>query len=94
MVRAVGPRARPPLVPLLAGGRGDGRCSPGAGRRGADLGLLVTVLAAMVWRLADGRAGYQRDVTAGPLIAVYVPFLGRFRGAARPPATDGTCGCW
>jgi phosphatidate cytidylyltransferase len=38
----------------------------------------VTVLAAMVWRLADGPADYQRDVTATALVAVYVPFLGGF----------------
>jgi phosphatidate cytidylyltransferase len=33
------------------------------------------VLAALVWRLADGPAGYQRDATATALVAVYVPFL-------------------
>jgi phosphatidate cytidylyltransferase len=36
------------------------------------------VLAAMVWRLADGPAGYQRDLLAAVLVAVYVPFLGAF----------------
>ncbi len=36
-----------------------------AGPDALSLGLLVTVLATMVWRLADGPAGYQRDLTAG-----------------------------
>ena len=56
-------------------------------------GLVVTVLAAMVWRLADGPGGYGRDVTAATLVAVYVPFLAASRRCwpARPTAT---CGCW
>ena len=46
-----------------------------AGPDALVLGLLVTVLAAVVWRLADGPAGFRRDLTASLLIAVYVPFL-------------------
>ena len=47
----------------------------------------------MVWRLADGPGGYQRDLTAATLIAVYVPFLARVRGAAgRGARTTGSCG--
>jgi phosphatidate cytidylyltransferase len=42
------------------------------------LGLVLTVLAVMIWRLGDGPEGYQRDVTAAALIAVYVPFLAAF----------------
>jgi phosphatidate cytidylyltransferase len=52
------------------------------------IGLLLTVLAMMVWRLADGPAGYHRDVTAGTLIAVYVPFLAGFAAMLAAPA-DG-----
>jgi len=32
----------------------------------------------MVWRLADGPTGYQRDLLATILVAVYVPFLAGF----------------
>jgi phosphatidate cytidylyltransferase len=32
----------------------------------------------LIWRLADGPVGYQRDATAAVLIAVYVPFLASF----------------
>jgi phosphatidate cytidylyltransferase len=68
-------RAHPPVVPLIGG------ClvMPGlAWYGGVDslaLGLLLTVLAATLWRLSGGVAGFQRDMTAATLIAVYVPFL-------------------
>lgn len=87
MVRAVRPSgARPPLAPLLAGGLLMVGMAWYAGPDALCLGLLVTVLATMVWRLADGPAGYQRDLTAATLIAVYVPFLAGFAAllAVRP----------
>jgi phosphatidate cytidylyltransferase len=77
-VRAAG--AHPPLVPLLAGGLLMVGLAWWAGPDALSLGLLVTVLATMVWRLADGPAGYQRDMTAAALVAVYVPFLAGFAG--------------
>jgi phosphatidate cytidylyltransferase len=81
MVRAVRPSgARPPLVPLLAGGLVMVGLGWFAGPDALSLGLLVTILATMVWRLADGPAGYQRDISAATLIAVYVPFLAGFAG--------------
>ncbi|HEX5542171.1 MAG TPA: phosphatidate cytidylyltransferase [Micromonospora sp.] len=79
MVRAVrGTEAQAPMVPLLAGGLLMTGLAWRAGLDGLSLGLLVTVLAALVWRLADGPAGYQRDLAAATLIAVYVPFLAGF----------------
>jgi phosphatidate cytidylyltransferase len=68
----------PPLIPLIAGG---GLMTGLAWWGQADaltFGLMVTVLAAMVWRLADGAGGYGRDVAAATVVAVYVPFLGGF----------------
>lgn len=82
-VRASG--AAPPLVPVLGGGVA---MVLGAWFWGADalgLGLLVTVLAVMVWRLGDGPAGYQRDVGAATLIVVYVPFLAGFAALLAVP---------
>jgi phosphatidate cytidylyltransferase len=67
--------AHPPLVPLLAGALLMVVLAWYAGPDALSLGLLVTVLAALVWRLADGPAGFQRDLTAIALVAVYVPFL-------------------
>ncbi len=67
--------ARPPLIPLVAGGV----LMAGLAWYGSTdvliLGLLVTVLAALLWRLADGVEGLSRDLAAATLISVYVPFL-------------------
>ncbi|MGY0232526.1 phosphatidate cytidylyltransferase [Longispora urticae] len=79
LVRALGDGPeRPPLGPLLAGGVlmiglawfGD----VGA----LTIGLLLTLLAVMVWRLGDGPPGYARSVTSAAMVAVYVPFLASF----------------
>jgi phosphatidate cytidylyltransferase len=67
--------ANPPLIPLLGGTLLITGLAWYAGPDAMSLGLLVTVLAALVWRLADGPAGFQRDLTATALVAVYVPFL-------------------
>jgi phosphatidate cytidylyltransferase len=72
-VRATG--ANPSLIPLLGGGLLMIGLARYAGSDALTLGLLVTVLASMVWRLGDGRSGLLRDLTATVLIAVYVPFL-------------------
>ncbi|MFC7547656.1 phosphatidate cytidylyltransferase [Plantactinospora sp. GCM10030261] len=89
LVRAVSASgARPPLVPLLAGGLLMVGLAWFSGPDALSLGLLVTVLATLVWRLGDGPAGYQRDVTAATLTAVYVPFLGGF-AALLTAAPDG-----
>ncbi|MFD2764531.1 phosphatidate cytidylyltransferase [Micromonospora eburnea] len=79
--------AHPPLVPLIAGGVITVGLAWFAGPDALSLGLLVTVLGTMIWRLGDGPGNYQRDLTAATLIAVYVPFLGGF--AAMLAATPG-----
>ncbi|MDW5324005.1 phosphatidate cytidylyltransferase [Plantactinospora sp. KLBMP9567] len=90
MTRAVRPAGmRPPLVPLVAGGLLMVGLAWWAGPDALSLGLLVTVLATMVWRLGDGPAGYQRDMTAATLIAVYVPFLGGFAALLAAEPADG-----
>ncbi|HET8658113.1 MAG TPA: phosphatidate cytidylyltransferase [Micromonosporaceae bacterium] len=89
MVQAVRARgARPPLGPLLTGGLVMSGLAWFAGPDALAVGLLLTVLAIMVWRLADGPAGYHRDVTAATLISVYVPFLLGF-AAMLGAAPDG-----
>jgi phosphatidate cytidylyltransferase len=77
--------ADPPLLPLVAGGLLMAGLAWYEGPDALSIGLLVTVLAAMVWRLADGPAGYQRDITAATLVAVYVPFLGSFAALLAEP---------
>ncbi|MEV1287333.1 phosphatidate cytidylyltransferase [Micromonospora sp. NPDC049679] len=79
MIRAVRTKGvRPPLLPLLGGGLLMIGLAWWAGPDALSLGLIVTVLATLVWRLADGPAGYHRDISAATLIAVYVPFLAGF----------------
>jgi phosphatidate cytidylyltransferase len=91
MVRAVSvQKARPPLVPLLIGGPVMVSLAWFGGADALPLGLLATLLAVFVWRFADGVAHYQRDVIAGTLIAVYVPFLGSFAALLAYPAQDGS----
>ncbi|MFK3980261.1 phosphatidate cytidylyltransferase [Micromonospora sp. NPDC050397] len=90
MVQAIGRGgARPPLVPLVAGGVLMVALAWFAGLDALSLGLLVTVLATTVWRLGDGPANFQRDVTAATLVAVYVPFLGGFAALLAAEPTDG-----
>ena len=75
-VRRLG--AEPPLLPLLGGAAA---MVVGAYAEGAEflvVGLILTVIASFVWRLADSNEGYLKDVTATALVAVYVPFLAGF----------------
>jgi phosphatidate cytidylyltransferase len=82
-VRASG--AHPPLPPLLAGGVAMVVLAWFRGPAALTLGLFVTVLAALVWRLSDGPAGFQRDLGASALITVYLPFLGGFAALLAAP---------
>ncbi|MET7393903.1 phosphatidate cytidylyltransferase [Dactylosporangium sp. NPDC005572] len=91
MVRAVSvQKARPPLVPLLLGGPLMVCLAWFGGADELPVGLLATLLLIFIWRFAAGPAHYQRDVTAGALIAVYVPFLGSFAALLAYPAEDGS----
>ncbi|MGB8651860.1 MAG: phosphatidate cytidylyltransferase [Mycobacteriales bacterium] len=49
------------------------------------LGLCLTVLACVGWRIADPRQGLLRDVTAGVYTAAYVPFLMGFAALLTQP---------
>ncbi|MEW2380822.1 phosphatidate cytidylyltransferase [Micromonospora sp. NPDC047707] len=91
MARAAGRAdARPPLVPLIAGAVLTVGLAWFAGPDALTLGLAVTVLGSVVWRLGDGPAGFRRDVTAATLIAVYVPFLGGFAALLAAVPDDGS----
>jgi phosphatidate cytidylyltransferase len=80
--------ARPPLIPLVAGGVLMTGLAWYGSTDALILGLLVTVLAALLWRLADGVAGLRRDLEAVTLISVYVPFLLSF-GVLLARPSDG-----
>jgi phosphatidate cytidylyltransferase len=90
MARAIrSSTARPPLVPLVAGSLLMIGLAWYDGPDSMLLGLVVTVLAAAVWRLGDGLAALRRDLTASLLIAVYVPFLISFAVLVQLPDADG-----
>ena len=82
-VRATG--AHPPLVPVLAGAVVMACLAWFSGPSALVLGLLLTVLATMVWRIADGPTGYHRDTNAAVLITIYVPFLAGFAALLGSP---------
>ncbi|GAA0472991.1 phosphatidate cytidylyltransferase [Actinoplanes hulinensis] len=67
--------ARPPLIPLIAGSTVMIGLAWFEGVDALTLGLVATVGAAVLWRLADGVAAVRRDFTPSLLIAVYGPFL-------------------
>ncbi len=78
----------PPLVPLVVGGVAMTGLAWWGATDALTFGLIVTVLAVMVWRLSDGVVGYGRDVSAATFIAVYLPFLAGFAALLAAPA-DG-----
>jgi phosphatidate cytidylyltransferase len=89
LVRAVRTTGvNPPLIPLLAGGALMMGLAWWGGADGLTFGLAITIVAAMVWRFADGVDGYARDVTMATFVAVYVPFLAGFAAMLASPA-DG-----
>ena len=85
-VRTIG--ARPPLIPLVVGGAAMAVLAYLRGPEALVLGLVLTVLACLVWRLPEGAEGYLKDLAASTLAAVYVPFLAGFAALLLIPA-DG-----
>jgi phosphatidate cytidylyltransferase len=69
---------RPPLVPVVVGSVAMVALAWTRGPTGLVVGFLLTVLAVLLWRLADGPGTYLRDASAGVLVALYVPFLAGF----------------
>jgi phosphatidate cytidylyltransferase len=88
-LRRVG--AHPPLVPLLTGTVIMSALAYTGGAEALVVGLLLTVLAAVGWRLVEPRqpgADRLRDVAATAFVAVYLPFLAGFCVLLAVPA-DG-----
>jgi len=83
--------AQPPLIPLAAGALLMVGLAWYDGPDSLVVGLAVTVLAALVWRVADGFAAVRRDLTAILMVAIYVPFLLSFAVLLQQPdpAEDG-----
>jgi len=90
-IRSTG--ARPPLLPLLGGALLMTGLAWHDGPDSLVLGLAATVLAAAIWRIADGAAAFRRDLSSSLLVAVYVPFLLSFAVLLQLPDPDDT-GKW
>jgi phosphatidate cytidylyltransferase len=70
--------AQPPMLPLLGGGVVMVGVAYRDGAAALFLAFVLTVLACLVWRLADPAEGFLRDVAAATFTAAYVPFLAGF----------------
>ncbi|MEX2289718.1 MAG: phosphatidate cytidylyltransferase [Mycobacteriales bacterium] len=80
--------ALPPMPPLLLGGTATVVFAYREGPEALFLGLVLTVLACLAWRMADPAEGFLRDVAAATFTAAYVPFLAGFGALLAIPA-DG-----
>jgi phosphatidate cytidylyltransferase len=69
---------RPPLTPVLVGAVAMVALAWTRGPTGLVVAFLFTVLAVVLWRLADGPENYLPDTAAGVLVALYVPLLAGF----------------
>jgi len=55
------------------------------GREAMTVATLLTALAVVVWRLAEGAHGLLNDIAAGLMALVYVPFLAGFASLMLAP---------
>lgn len=79
---------RVPVVPIAIGTVAMLIAGYEAGTESLVVGLLLTVLGVIGWRLVEGPDGFVRDVTAGVFTVVYLPFLAGFAILLAAPA-DG-----
>ena len=77
--------ARPPLVPVWVGGAAMIVAAYRYGQEQLFLGLALTLLLLIVWRVGDPGEGVLRDVTSGLFTAAYVPFLMGFAALMTVP---------
>jgi phosphatidate cytidylyltransferase len=77
--------AQPPLAPLMLGGAAMTVLAYRSGPSALFVALVLTVLASLVWRLADPAEGFLRDVAAATFTACYVPFLAGFAALLAVP---------
>ncbi|MDQ1711715.1 MAG: phosphatidate cytidylyltransferase [Frankiaceae bacterium] len=90
LCRALGAtEARPSRTPLVLGGVVTTVVAYQRGTLALLFGLVVTCLACLAWRLADGVPGFVRDWTASVFVAAYVPFLAGFAALMTAPVNGG-----
>jgi phosphatidate cytidylyltransferase len=86
MVRALRVMSlRAPYVPVAAGAISILVLAYTNGREAMTVALVLTVLAVVVWRAAEGAEGMLADVAATVLTLLYVPFLAGFAALMLAP---------
>jgi len=80
--------AEPPLIPLLGGALLMVGLAWHDGPDSLLIGLVVTIVAALLWRLADGFTAVRKAFTPTVMVAVYVPFLLSFAVLLQLPDAD------
>src|SRR5689334_5623269 len=74
-----------PIVPLVLGAVCVIVLAYTSGREAMTVALLLTALAVVVWRAAEGADGMLGDIAGGLLALVYVPFLAGFAALMLAP---------
>jgi len=74
-----------PLVPIAAGAVAIIVLAYTDGREAMTVALVLTVVAVVIWRAAEGAAGMLPDIGAGLFALVYVPFLAGFAALMLAP---------
>ncbi|ONI77466.1 phosphatidate cytidylyltransferase [Kribbella sp. ALI-6-A] len=78
-----------PRVPVLAGTTAMLVAAYFGGPMALLVGLALTALATIFWRMPGGSIGFVRDVTAGVFLLGYVPLLAGFAVLLVQPDSDG-----
>ncbi len=65
-------------IPIMVGGVATIALAWPYGLRAQVIGIALTVLACMIWRLTAGADGYLRDVSASVFVTLYVMFFASF----------------
>jgi phosphatidate cytidylyltransferase len=78
-----------PRVPVLAGTTAMLVAAYFGGPMALLVGLALTVLATIFWRMPSGSIGFVRDVSAGVFLLAYIPLLAGFAVLLVQPDADG-----
>ena len=78
-----------PRIPVLAGTTAMLVAAYFGGPMALLVGLALTVLATIFWRMPSGSIGFVRDVSAGVFLLAYIPLLAGFAVLLVQPDADG-----
>src|SRR3954449_1598380 len=74
-----------PLIPIAAGAIAILVLAYTDGREAMTVAMVLTAVAIVIWRAAEGATGMLPDIGAGMLALVYVPFLAGFAALMLAP---------